>query len=150
MERRNAAGRKTAINEPALLANVAVEGHRRLTQGGIVQVIPDIGYDAAGGVPLNIGRYRFLIKPGFAELALSSGAVVIPHFTTRRTDGCILLRFFPPFDPPARSADHDAQVNHLLRQYAASVEKAWTLAPESLLWQVIDSHMQRPSATDAG
>jgi lauroyl/myristoyl acyltransferase len=135
------------INEAALLANIAIEGHRLLKQGGILQVIPDIGYDASDGLPLAIGGYRFLIKPGFAELAILADAAVIPFYTTRRIDGSIYSRFFPPFARLSGDPDRKNQVYDLLNQYAAFVDRSWKMAPESLLWQVIDTHLNRPMET---
>jgi amino acid adenylation domain-containing protein len=148
LARRDRSGPRSAINEPAIMANVAVEGLRILKHGAIVQIVPDIGYDAAEGLPLVIGGYRFLIKPGFAELALSSEAAVIPHYTTRRINGCIVMRFFPALSRPSLSSSRQDQIDNLLTQYATSVEKAWTLAPESLLWPVIDTHLNRPIAEE--
>jgi acyl-CoA synthetase (AMP-forming)/AMP-acid ligase II/lauroyl/myristoyl acyltransferase/acyl carrier protein len=133
-------------NEPAILANVAVEGLRLLKQGGIVQIAPDIGYDATEGVPVTISGFRFLMKPGFAELALLSDAVVIPCYTTRTMDGCLHTRFDPPLDPGNAAQDRQARISHLLEQYAAFVGNAWRKAPESLLWYVIRKHLRRPTA----
>jgi amino acid adenylation domain-containing protein len=135
---------KKKMDEAAMLANIALEGHRLLGRGGILQVIPDIGYDASDGLPLTIGRYRFLIKPGFAELADLSGAAVVPFYATRRIDGSVFSRFFPPFDLLPSAADRKSRVHHLLDQYAEFVDRSWKQAPESLLWQVIDTHMNRP------
>jgi amino acid adenylation domain-containing protein len=135
------------INEAAVLANMAIEGHRLLKQGGILQVIPDIGYDASDGLPLAIGGYRFLIKPGFAELAILADAAVIPFYTTRRIDGSIYSRVFPPFARPSGDPDRKNRVYDLLSQYAEFVDRAWKTAPESLLWQVIDTHLNRPPET---
>jgi hypothetical protein len=130
----------------AILADAVVEAHRRLREGAVLQVIPDLGYDASDGMPLDIAGYRFLVKTGFAELALLSGAAVIPQFSTRRRGGGIHLRFEQPFDPGGPGMDHDARISSLMEQYAVFVECAWRKAPESLLWQVIDTHMQRPKA----
>jgi amino acid adenylation domain-containing protein len=146
LTRRNATGSKPAVNEKAIMANVAIEGLRILKQGGVVQIAPDIGYDAADGVPLDIGRYHFLVRPGFAELAMAADAAVIPWFSTRRISGRIDMRFYPPLDPGAPSADPSARTADMLRQYGAFVENTWKLAPESLLWEVIDTHMNRPLA----
>jgi amino acid adenylation domain-containing protein len=133
-----------AIGEAALLANIALVGHRLLQQGGILQVIPDIGYDSTDGLPLVIGGYRFLVKPGFAELAILADAVVIPYYATRRIDGSIHTRFFPLFTRLPGDRDRKARVDHLLDQYARFVQRAWKLAPESLMWQVIATHLTRP------
>jgi amino acid adenylation domain-containing protein len=144
--RRKTTGPRSSINESAVMANVAVEGLRILKEGGVIQIVPDIGYDAADGVPLVIARHRFLVKSGFAEIALASGAAIIPTYSTRRISGRIDTRCLPPLDPGSPSSDSSARINGLLSQYGAFVEKAWSLAPESLLWQVIDMHMNRPSA----
>jgi hypothetical protein len=77
---------------------------------------------------------------------LASGAAIIPTYSTRRISGRIDTRCLPPLDPGSPSSDSSARINGLLSQYGAFVEKAWSLAPESLLWQVIDMHMNRPSA----
>jgi lauroyl/myristoyl acyltransferase len=146
LARRHRTGLIKRVNEPAILANVAMDGLRTLREGGVVQVVPDTGYNAADGVPLTIAGYRFLVRPGFAELALTADAAVVPFFATRRIDGRIDIRIFPPLDPGSPKADPAARMQDLLVQYAAFVETAWRLAPESLLWQVIDMHMSRPVA----
>jgi acyl-CoA synthetase (AMP-forming)/AMP-acid ligase II/lauroyl/myristoyl acyltransferase/acyl carrier protein len=144
LARRRRTGMKRYINEPAILTDVAVDGLRTLREGGVVQVVPDIGYNAADGVPLTIAGYRFLIRPGFAELALTADAAVVPFFSTRRTDGRIDIHILPALDPGSPKADPAERTKDLLAQYADFVETAWRRAPESLLWQVIDTHMTRP------
>jgi KDO2-lipid IV(A) lauroyltransferase len=133
LARRIRSSRKQRMHREAILANVALEGRRILREGGIVTVVPDIGYDATEGVPLAIGGFRFLIKPGFAELALTADSAVVPFYSTRRSDGRIVIRFHTSFDPGSPSADRAARMDRLLRQYGTFVETAWTQAPESLL-----------------
>jgi lauroyl/myristoyl acyltransferase len=146
LARKNQIDSNLEANEPAILANVAVEGLRFLKQGGIVQIAPDIGYNASEGVPVSISGFRFLMKPGFAELALLSDAVVIPCYTTRSIDGRIHSHFDPPLDPGNATQDRQARISHLLEQYAAFVGNAWRKAPESLLSHAIRKHLQRPTA----
>jgi amino acid adenylation domain-containing protein len=139
--------RMRITNEAAMLADAAVAAHHLLQQGAVVQVIPDIGYDAAEGMPLDIAGYHFLVKPGFAELALLSQASIVPQYTTRKTGGRIHIRFESPLDPGQPAQDRRTRIASLLDQYAAFVESAWREAPESLTWSVIDTHLQRPKAT---
>ncbi len=133
-------------SQAALIANATVEAQRELQRGGIIQIIPDFGYDAADGLPVNIAAHRYLIKPGFAQLALLSDAVVVPLYTTRRIDGCLLTHFDPPFDNGEDKPDFPAKIEHLLNQYGAFVERSWQAAPKSIHVQNIDSHLHRPSA----
>ena len=135
-------------SQAALIANATVEARRLLQRGGIIQIIPDFGYDASDGIPVNIAGRRYLVKPGFAQLALLSDAVVVPQYTTRRIDGCLVTHFDPPFDNGEDKSDTPAKVEHLLNQYGAFVEKSWRAAPESIRLQHIDSHLHLPPAEE--
>jgi amino acid adenylation domain-containing protein len=135
-----------SAEEAALISDLAVQGQRLLKQGGIIQIVPDSSMDVLGDRPLIIGKREYYLKPGFAELALHTGAAVVPQYTTRRLDGSIHTAFQPPMDPLAEGEDHETQIYSLLKQYADFVDRSWHLAPESLKYAVIEKYLHQPMA----
>jgi lauroyl/myristoyl acyltransferase/acyl carrier protein len=140
----------SSTEEVALISDLAVQGQRLLKQGGVIQIVPDSSMDVLGDRPLIIGKREYYLKPGFAELALHTGAAVIPQYTTRRLDGSIHTAFQPPMDPHADGEDHETQIYSLLKQYAEFVDRSWQLAPESLKYAVIEKYLTQPMAEGNG
>jgi len=85
---------------------------------------------------------RYHLKRGFAELAINSGAAVVPQYTKMRPDGHLLTTFMSPLIPG--SGSRDAQIKNLLDQYAEFINTSWRLAPESLRWSRILRHFNQP------
>lgn len=131
------------LNQIAMATAVAVRGQRILKEGGIVQVYNDIASPEAGTFSFFIGGRVYDFKSGFAELALSTGASVIPVYSTHQADGRIRIRILPPLEPLA-NANHPAQVRDLVEQYARFVENTWRNVPESISWYVTQLHFERP------
>jgi phosphatidylinositol dimannoside acyltransferase len=84
----------------------------------------------------------YQIKSGFAELALNTGAKIIPHFGGCLADGRPQLNLLPPFDPG--DGDRGKQVENLIRQYASFINEVWANSPEVIHWKRIKIHFSRP------
>jgi acyl-coenzyme A synthetase/AMP-(fatty) acid ligase/lauroyl/myristoyl acyltransferase/acyl carrier protein len=125
----------------ALKAGVALEGQHMLEQGRIVQFASDNEY-ARQGYPVIIARRRYFLRPGFAELALNTGAAVVPQYNCMRSDGRIQMTVLPPF--MVGSGARETQVAHLLDQYAAFINASWSSSPESIRWSRIFRHFDQP------
>jgi lauroyl/myristoyl acyltransferase len=130
----------------AASADMVLQGQRLLKQGRIIQVVPDSVIDPEGVMPVVVGKRVYWWKTGFAELALITGAPVIPLSSTRRSDGHVLGTLHPPLDPGTEDLPRKDRIYRLLKQYAAFIEQAWESAPESLKWGVIRRHLQQPLA----
>jgi acyl-CoA synthetase (AMP-forming)/AMP-acid ligase II/lauroyl/myristoyl acyltransferase/acyl carrier protein len=130
--------------EVALISDMVAEGLRLLKQGRIIQLVPDNTQDIVGDRPLEVGGREFQIKPGMAEYALHTGAVILPQFSTRRLDGSIQMTFLPPFTMGEQDTNHEEQIYAILRQYAAFVDRSWRVAPEGLRWTVMERFLRKP------
>jgi lauroyl/myristoyl acyltransferase len=124
-----------------LYAGAALEGQRLLEQGRLVQFVSDVDASREGREVIVAGRI-YALKPGFAELAVNTGAWVIPQFTTIRSSAHIHTTFLPPFTMEGGSREE--KINSLLSQYAAFITYAWRTAPESLLWGKMARHFRQP------
>ncbi len=113
-----------------------VESRRALENGGLVHILPD---SSNGQRPM---RLPFLntqrdFQPGFAELALLTGAEVLPVTVIFNPKGVLDITIHPAFIRGGE--DHDAQVRRLLEQFAAHLAWVWkTQAPS-----VAGGHMAR-------
>jgi amino acid adenylation domain-containing protein len=128
----------------ALKAGVALEGQHLLAEGRIVQFVSDNEYARQGHAVVLAGR-RYFLRPGFAELALNTGAAVVPMFCSMKSDGRIYMTLQPPLI--VGSGDRDSQITNLLDQYAAFLNASWKEAPESLRWPRLFRHFLQPLAS---
>lgn len=127
----------------ALKAGIALEGQQLLGQGKIVQFVSDNEY-AREGHAVVIASRRYYLRPGFAELAINTGAAVVPQFSVLRPDGKIHMTIHPPF--VIEQVSREEQITSLLEQYAAFVNNSWRVAPESIRWPRIVRHFDQPIA----
>ncbi len=127
----------------ALKAGMALEGQHLLQQGRIVQFASDNEY-AREGHAVIIASRRYHLRPGFAELALNSGAAIVPQFNRMRPDGSIQMTVLPPLK--FGNGNRESQISSLLDQYAAIINSSWCTAPESIRWQRIFRHFDQPLA----
>ncbi len=127
----------------AMNASEALQGQNLLAQGRIVQVVGDGDTGMSLGFrPMQVAGRPYFLSSGFAELALNTGAVIVPQFTTLLRDGRIHTTFLSPLVPP--SGGREAQVADLLEQYARFMFNSWKAAPESLRWKKMQRHFQKP------
>jgi amino acid adenylation domain-containing protein len=131
-------------------AALGMEGLRILRAGGMVQVANEAGYGTAGALPRAIGGRVYRLNPGFAELALATGAAVLPVYSSYDLSGAIRVTFLPPLEVAPDLAATGERVADLVDQYARFVEAAWRAAPASLTWQVISRYFEQPAAGREG
>ena len=98
---------------------------RHLKNGGMGTLLFDV--NAAGGMPI-----PFLGKPAMtatssAELALRLGAVVIPYFGTRRSDG---INFNVEIEAPISATT----IEDMMLQMTLRLEKRVEATPEQWFW----------------
>lgn len=132
--------KNTEAFESALFANEALRGQNLLLEGKIVQLVGDIEYQDSRTI-LELSGRNYKLKTGFAELAINTGATVIPVYNTLKPDGRITTIFEPAIEPG--SGDRDSQVKTLMKEYVAFMNKAWSEAPESVKWTRMRSHLRK-------
>lgn len=114
-----------------------------LTGGGTVIIANDIGYDQASTVEQWVAGRLYQLKPGFIELALTSGAMIIPVYSSCEKNGSIRMTFLTPFEWPSDQNDTN-NTHNLMAQYAHFLEHAWHTDLESVSWHTIHGHLAHP------
>jgi acyl-coenzyme A synthetase/AMP-(fatty) acid ligase len=137
---------KRDLMEPAVAGSVYAElayyGQLLLRQGRIVRIAGDTFAPGPGAVfEIRVGDRRYEIKPGFAELALNSGAPVIPFGARVLENGRILTEFESPLDP-GRGTRED-QIRALVDQYESYLNRVLAGHPEIRRWKTMTTHLRR-------
>lgn len=131
--------------EIAWSAAQGMDGLRTLRAGGVVLSIADGAMeDMPGAQQRAVGGRVYRIGPGFAELALSCQAPILPMYSRFERSGAIRITFLPPLHPAPKLITHTEQVADLVTQYANFLADAWRTAPESLPVGQIASFLQQP------
>ena len=123
---------------------VAIAAARTLVQGGVVAMAGD-EEDVQVGQPVLIGDRLHHLVSGFAELAVSTGAAIVPFYTQFLQDGRIRIRFLPPLSWD-RDGDRETQVGAIMAQYGAAQTQLWRQAPGALLHDTALRHLDCPLA----
>lgn len=117
-----------------------------LTRGGLVFNPPDARHNLDHSRTVEFfGRERQLAA-GFAELALKTGARMMPiayRFTAR---GSFVLEFGAPLHVLGPESAHDERVDSLVGQYANFLRDQWRLYPWNIPWNHLLHHCQLPVA----
>lgn len=110
-----------------------------LQQGGVINLAPDGG---EGGSAIQIFEFHDIqrgFQTGFAELALMTGACVIPVLGEMIPGKPVTLRLLPPLDVGDASMNHELRVSHIMSQYVARLDQLWRTMP----WMV-DFRIMKP------
>jgi KDO2-lipid IV(A) lauroyltransferase len=123
------------------------QGWQILQQGGVIVIGAD-GYQGQGGLTTPFhGRMRSF-KTGFAELALSTGATVIPFWVSmENSDGYLLFIFLEALDPGTSEMNHQERVESLVKQYVALLHEIWAMDLGSISWQHLERFLALPSSS---
>ncbi|MCP4400864.1 MAG: AMP-binding protein [bacterium] len=114
-----------------------------LERGGLAHIIPD-GYKGGSALVLPfLGRLR-PFKTGFAELAVQTGARVIPVFASLDGRGRITVEFLNPLERGPDRMSRQEQIESLIQQYAQLLEPRWLLAPGNLAHSQIKHFLKLP------
>lgn len=133
--------------ESAWSATFTLQGQRILKEGGVLQILNDVSYDDGAFLPKAVGGRLYNLKPGFAELALTTGSAVLPVHCAYDRVGRVLMTILPALEPLAKTVAHATRVDHLVDQYVAFLEDSWRQAPESLGWGSLRRFYGRPLFT---
>ncbi|MEP6997970.1 MAG: hypothetical protein ABI900_09985 [Betaproteobacteria bacterium] len=105
-----------------------------LAGGGIVFNPPDARQNLDNSRSVEFfGRQR-RIATGFAELALATGAHIVPIAYRVSPRGSFVLAFGAPFDVPGPASTHEERVDSLVGQYASFLRDEWRLYPWNIPW----------------
>lgn len=124
------------------IARDTIAAQRHLEGGGLVQIVAD-GTPQRDGIPCPIGGRLYSLNAGFAELALVTGATIIPWSAFYDEDGRVRAEFFPPLTTEV-AADREAQITDLVKRHAGIMERIWRENPASLNWPLIEVHESLP------
>jgi lauroyl/myristoyl acyltransferase len=144
-----ARGLQTMVAKQFELARQMHAAKHLLARGGIVFNPPDArqNLDHSRRVEF-FGRQR-QIAAGFAELALKTGANVMPvayRFTPR---GTFALEFGAPFDVAGPQSARGERIDSLVEQYASFLRDEWRRYPWNIPWNHLLHYCQLPTADSA-
>jgi len=129
---------RTVTGAPDAAAKI-VYARELLAQGGIVHVTGD-GAQGTHGVELPVHGRPWLFRSGGAELAVDTGAVMLPVFNTLARSGHITVEFLSPLI--SIQTARQAQIEDLTRQYAALLVARWPSLLSNVKWdklqQILD------------
>jgi lauroyl/myristoyl acyltransferase len=117
-----------------------------LKGGGIVFNLPDAfqNLDHSRAVEF-FGRQR-RIAAGFAELALMTGANVVPIAYRFSPRGSFVLEFGAPLQAPGPEATHGERVGVLVGQFAEFLRAQWRRYPWNIPWHHLEQYCSLPEA----
>lgn len=118
--------------EGSTLLREVYRARRALEDGQVLHLAADGSFGTSGiDFPLH-GRSR-PFAAGFAELAIATGANVVPVFAAINADGRLTIDFLEPFDL-GEGMEHKERVRHLIRQYVETLERRYSEDPGNVRW----------------
>jgi len=130
-----------ALSKIAVRAEQLQHAHQVLRRGGVAIVLADATEGNGGIQQLFHGRRR-PFRPGIAELALQSGAMIVPTFATMQRSGHITFEFLEPL--AAQGGTHTQQTADLLHQYAVVLAEHWRYHFSNMEWFVLQAFLAFP------
>jgi lauroyl/myristoyl acyltransferase len=125
-------------------ASQLYKGRQALQRGGIVMIVADGYAGSSPGIALPFyGRNR-IFRAGFAELALSAGAAIVPASVSMDMTGHVNVRFLPRLE--IASSSHQQQIESLVLQYVEILRKEWAKNLSSFSWKQLEKFLQLPPA----
>lgn len=112
-----------------------------LEAGGVVCILPDV-YPPGAGIAAPIFQRMRSFSHSFAELALLTGASVLPVSAVSDLGGRIEITFHAPMDR-GEALQTKQQVEYFVRQYAIFLQKIWADTPGNITLEHIDYYLQR-------
>jgi hypothetical protein len=97
-------------------------------------------------IPFLGRRRRF--PASVAELALATGAAVVPTFGVLDTNGQIRLELLPPLEIPDPQLPHDDRIMHIIEQYRSLLQAHWRTSPGSIFKSELNLYAKLPLLAD--
>jgi lauroyl/myristoyl acyltransferase len=134
-----------------------------LARGGLVCNLPDSHHNLDNSRTVEFFGRKRPLAAGFAELALRTGAHVVPIAHRFSARGFFVVEFGAPFHVLGRQSTPDERVDSLVGQYANFLRDEWRRYPWNIPWHQLryfcrlpevdrDAHGERvhvPSASEA-
>jgi lauroyl/myristoyl acyltransferase len=130
----------------SLNTEIALYAQRRLMDGQMINVVGDASDTHGRRYEVIVAGRKYQFKAGFAELALNTGAAILPHYGSMTPDGKPQIHFGPPLEA---KGDRASQVEGLVAAYADFMTRVWTERPEILWWTRIRRHFMYPPAGES-
>jgi amino acid adenylation domain-containing protein len=140
---------KTLLSETdvaTMNAEIAVYGQRKLKEGAIINFASDTEDVIGKTFRLSMGGRIYQMKAGFAEMALNTGALVLPFTRYCLPDGRVQMDIFPPLQ--VENGRREKQVESMLQIYVDFIEQCWRTHPEAISWTRMNRHLEQPSGED--
>ena len=136
--------RMTISLENALLAQAFLQAKIVLEGGGLVLLLPD------GRLGANPKTYPFLdrtmaFQEGFAQLALMTGASVVPVVGKVNEKGFMTFDFQQPLDSGDEVLSNSEWCRRMTQQYAVWLERGWLSNPGNIHQQWLNSFLGEAS-----
>jgi lauroyl/myristoyl acyltransferase len=117
---------------------------KALRGGGIVHLAADGQVGTSSGISMPFHGHVRPFKAGFAELAITAGADVIPVVVSLDIAGGVDIEFLNPLDFASGNMTRQEQVESLVKQYASIVERRWAQAPGNIPWRQVKAFLKLP------
>jgi hypothetical protein len=137
-------GFRTPVAKRFELARQMHAAKHLLTRGGIVFNVPDTYQNLDSSRSVEFFGRRRRIAAGFAELALKTGAHVMPIAYRFSPRGFFVLEFGAPFDVLGPQSSHDERVDSLVGQYANFLRDEWRQYPWNIDWHQLKYYCRLP------
>jgi KDO2-lipid IV(A) lauroyltransferase len=129
------------------LIRMLFKARQTLQAGGIVHLLGD-GYHGKSSISMSfLGKVRGF-RPSFAELALSTGAAVVPMIARINTRGNVSVDLYPPLDQGDETMSHEEKIMHLLTQYLTLLSGCWKKEPQLINWGFVEKFIRQVSDAD--
>lgn len=125
------------------IARQMAEAIKVLKSGGVLNIAGD-GLMGEGGFSIPFHGRRVTFRAGYADLALRTGAVLIPTFQYMDQDGRIELEIAPEIVPPA--GNREDQIENMVQQYVQALSDRWPRLIHSLAWFKLQQYVDMPAS----
>lgn len=130
----------------AARAAVARDAYELLMQGDLIVLMGD-EQNARHGEPAVIGDRLHRLSRGFAELAVVTGATVLPFYSELFIDGQVRLVIAPPLTWEQHGS-RNGQVAAGVRAYAHRQAAIWQQTPSVVPLAIVAQHLAQPVVSE--
>ena len=137
-------GFRTTVNKQFVHARQMHAAKDLLTRGGIVFNLPDAFQNLDNCRSVEFFGRRRRLAAGFAELALMTGARVVPIAYRFSPRGFFVLECGSPLAIPGAQSTREARVDSLVGQYADFLRNEWRRYPWNIPWHHLRHYCRLP------
>jgi acyl carrier protein len=132
-----------AENQETVKSTTMWWGYQYFQQNSLIRIVVDGGMDLSGNWQVVIDEAEYQLPVGWAELALQFDAIILPTFCTLAENFHPEIHFLPPLTYLPKSANQEAQVLHLLKQFGEFQTYIYQYHPESILNAMMKIHTKK-------